>query len=90
MFADAYGLSGLKISGTWPGVGPFATLPTFDFNTGLRPLSTETLTAFPNFDSSTAVAIAGVTYYPQATASTWQAEWRYQCQPDDGSDRRLG
>ena len=57
VFADGYGLSGLKISGTWPGVGPFATLPTFDFNTGLRPLSTETLTAFPNFDSSTAVPL---------------------------------
>ena len=76
VFADGYGLSGLKISGTWPGIGPFATLPTFDFNTGLRPLSTETLTTFPFFDSSTAVSIAGVTYYPQATASTWQAEWR--------------
>ena len=24
---------------TWPEIGPFATLPTFDFNTGLRPLS---------------------------------------------------
>jgi len=81
VFADGYGLSGLKISGTWPGVGPFATLPTFDFNTGLRPLSTEKLTAFPNFDSSTAVAIAGVTYYPQATASTWQAEWRTNASP---------
>ena len=47
----------------------------------MRPLSTETLTAFPNFDSSTAVTIAGVTYYPQATASTWQAEWRTNASP---------
>jgi fibronectin type 3 domain-containing protein len=76
VFADSYGLTGLKISGTWPGVGPFATLPTFDYNTGLRPLSTQTLTAFPYWDTSTAVSIGGVTYYPQATASTWQAEWR--------------
>jgi fibronectin type 3 domain-containing protein len=76
VFADSYGLTGLKISGSWPGVGPFATLPAFDFNTGLRPLSTESLTAFPSFDASTAVAIAGITYYPQGTASTWQAEWR--------------
>jgi len=58
IFADSYGLTGLKISGTWPGVGPFTTLPTFDFNTGLRPLSTETLTAFPFFDSASAVSIA--------------------------------
>jgi len=46
VFADSYGIAGAKITGTWPGVGPFATLPTFDYNTGLRPLSTETLTAF--------------------------------------------
>jgi hypothetical protein len=42
----------------------------------LRPLSTETLTAFPYYDASTAVAISGVTYYPQGTASVWEAEWR--------------
>ena len=76
VFADGYGIAGAKISGTWPGIGPFATLPTFDYNTGLRPLSTEVLQAFPYYDAGTAVAISGVTYYPQATASTWQAEWR--------------
>jgi fibronectin type 3 domain-containing protein len=76
VFADSYGIAGAKITGTWPGVGPFATLPTFDYNTGLRPLSTETLTAFPYFDPSTQVSLAGVIYFPQATASTWQAEWR--------------
>jgi hypothetical protein len=76
VFADGYGVTGAKISGAWPGIGPFVTLPTFDFNTGLRPLSTEVLTAFPYYESATAVSLAGVTYYPQATASTWQAEWR--------------
>lgn len=76
VFADGYGLTGLKITGSWPGAGPFTTVPSFDYNTGARPLSTETLTAFPWLDSSTAVSIGGVTYYPQATASTWQAEWR--------------
>ena len=76
IYADGYGLTGAPITGTWPGIGPFATLPTFDFNTGLRPLSTEVLTAFPYYDTSTAVAISGVTYYPQGSASTWQAEWR--------------
>jgi fibronectin type 3 domain-containing protein len=76
VFADGYGLAGAKISGTWPGTGPFTELPTFDYNAGLRPLSTETLTEFPFFDVSTAVSLGGVTYYPQATASTWEAEWR--------------
>lgn len=76
VFADSYGLTGLKISGAWPGVGPFTTLPTFDFNTGLRPLSTEVLTEFPFFQASSSVSIGGVVYYPQKTASTWQAEWR--------------
>ena len=28
------------------------------------------------FSSSTQVSLGGVVYYPQATASTWQAEWR--------------
>ena len=76
VFADGYGITGLKLAGTWPGTGPFTTLPTFDFNTGLRPLSTETLTSFPLLSSATAVSLGGTTYYPQATASTWQAEWR--------------
>jgi fibronectin type 3 domain-containing protein len=76
IFADSYGLTGALISGSWPGIGPFATIPAFDFNTGLRPLSTEVLTAYPYYDTSTAVAISGVTYYPQGTASVWEAEWR--------------
>jgi len=82
VFADSYGLTGALITGSWPGIGPFATVPAFDFNTGLRPLSTETLTAFPYFDASTAVAISGVTYYPQGTASVWQAEWRNNASGD--------
>jgi fibronectin type 3 domain-containing protein len=76
VFADGYGITGLKLAGTWPGLGPFTTVPTFDYNTGLRPLSTETLSTFPLLSSDTAVSLGGVTYYPQATASTWQAEWR--------------
>ena len=90
VFADGYGLSGLKISGTWPGVGPFATLPTFDFNTGLRPLSTETLTAFPYFDSSTAVAIGGRHVLPAGDGEHVAGRVAQQRQPDDRSDRRLG
>lgn len=76
VFADDRGLTGAKLTGAWPGVGPFAALPDFDFNTGLRPLSAGTLTVFPIFDGGTAVSMGGVTYYPQATPSTWQAEWR--------------
>jgi hypothetical protein len=76
IYADGYGTTGLTISGTWPGVGPLTPAPAFDFNTGLRPLSTEVLATFPYFESSTAVSIGGVVYYPQKTASTWQAEWR--------------
>ena len=78
VFADGYGVAGAKITATstWPGVGPFATRPAFDFNTGLRPLTTETGTTFPVFSSGTQVSLGGVVYFPQATASTWQAEWR--------------
>ena len=91
IFADSYGLTGALITGTWPGIGPFTTVPVFDFNTGLRPLSTETLTAFPYFDTSTAVAISGVTYFPQGTASVWEAEWRNNASGRPArSDRRLG
>ena len=80
IYADGYGLTGVKVTGTWQGVGPFGTLPSFDFNTGLRPLSTEVLTAFPLFSSTTAVSIGGTVYYPQKTESTWQAEWRNNAQ----------
>lgn len=76
VFADGYGIAGAKITGTWAGVGPFTVVPTFDYNTGLRPLSTQTLSAFPFLSSTTAVSLGGVTYYPQATESSWQAEWR--------------
>lgn len=80
VFADAYGIAGARISGTWPGIGPFTPAPAFDFNTGLRPLSTEALTQFPYYQSSTAVSLGGVVYYPQGTASTWEAEWRSNAQ----------
>ena len=80
IYADGYGFTGVKITGTWPGVGPFSTPPAFDFNTLLRPLSTEVLTAFPLFSSTTAVSIGGIVYYPQKTESAWQAEWRNNAQ----------
>ena len=77
VFADNVGITGLRITGVWPGVvTPSTPVPAFDFNTGLRPLSTEVLPEFPYFEDNTSVLMGGVTYYPQATASTWQAEWR--------------
>jgi hypothetical protein len=76
VYADGYGITGAKITGAWPGIGPFTPPPAFDYNTGLRPLSTETIPTFPYFDNSTAVTINQVTYFPQATASTWQAQWQ--------------
>lgn len=47
----------------------------------MRPLSTESLTTFPFFDSTTQVSLGGVIYFPQGTASTWQAEWRANSSP---------
>lgn len=76
VLADGYGITGTKITGSWQGAGPFTTVPAFDFATGLRPTSTETLAAFPFLDLATSVTIGGVRYYPQAGTSTWQAEWR--------------
>ena len=76
LFADGYGITGTQITGSWQGIGPFTTIPAFDFASGLRPTSTETLTAFPFLDSATSVKVGGVTYFPQAGTSTWQAEWR--------------
>ena len=76
VFADGYSAGGLPISGSWPGVGLRTPPPPFDFNTGLRPLVTESLTTFPFFDLGTAVKMNGVTWYLQGTPATWQAEWR--------------
>jgi hypothetical protein len=76
VFADGYGLTGERITAAWPGTGPFPTVPVFDFATGLRPTSTEVLTAFPFLDPASSVRIGSVTYYPQAGPSAWQAEWR--------------
>lgn len=48
-----------------------------DFNTGLRPLSTEILpvVVLPYFDPASAFLLNNVTYYRQQTASTWQGQW---------------
>jgi hypothetical protein len=59
VFAEGHGITGL----------PVAT------DTGLRPRPTETNPTLPFFDSSTVVVKEGITYYPQQTASTWQAGW---------------
>ena len=68
VFADGYGLGGLAIDGT--------VSPWMDFNTGLRPTSTEVLPNFPYLAPSNAYVLNGVQYWEQKTESTWQAHWR--------------
>jgi len=75
IFADGYGISGLKLdeNKSWTNV-----VSDIDYNTGLRPLSTQVLPAatLPNLDPTTTYELDGVTYYKQQTASTWQGEWK--------------
>lgn len=74
IFADDIGIGGLQITGIWT-----TDVASIDYNTGLRPLSTEVLpltqTTLPYFDPDTAYLFASVTYYKQQTASTWQGPW---------------
>jgi len=72
VFADDIGIGGLPITGTWT-----TDLASIDYNTGLRPLSTEVLpvTTLPYLDPLTAILVGGVTYYKQQTDSTWQGQW---------------
>jgi len=67
IFADNIGISNLPVTGVW-------TLdPTLlDYNTGLRPLSTETVATLP---SLTVASHFDGTYYEQKSANTWQGEW---------------
>jgi len=74
VFADDIGIGGLAITGTWT-----YDLASVDFNTGLRPLSTQVfpagVTTLPYLDPTTTYSLGGVTYYKQQTASTWQGQW---------------
>lgn len=74
IFADGYGITGLllDVNKSWTE----NNLSAIDYNTGLRPFSTETLAAFPNFNEFTTFVLGGVTYYKQKTSSTWQGEWK--------------
>lgn len=74
IFADGYGITGLllDVNKAWTE----NNLSAIDYNTGLRPFSTETLAAFPNFNEFTTFVLGGVTYYKQKTSSTWQGEWK--------------
>jgi hypothetical protein len=71
IFADGFGLAGAQIVTGWTMTAPF------EYNTGLRPnLTTDpTVTVLPYLDPASTWLLNNVTYYPQATASTWQAEW---------------
>jgi len=81
IFADGYGITGLKLDSnkSWvkESVDPYNEI---DFNTGLRPAFEQSLTDFPYWNVSTTFVKDGVTYYKQQTASTWQGEWK------DGND----
>jgi hypothetical protein len=67
IFADDIGITNLPITGTW-------TLdPTLiDYNTGLRPLSTEAITVLPSLTVPTKI---DPLYYEQKSINTWQGEW---------------
>jgi hypothetical protein len=67
LFADGYGVLGEALAG--------AAQPWLEYATGLRPTSTEAVDPFPNFDLATSMVLNGVTYYPQKTVSSWQAQW---------------
>jgi hypothetical protein len=60
VFAEGIGVTGLVIGGV-------------PLNTGLRPTAEDNCPTPPCFDSSSAMVVNGVTYYPQQTASTWRA-----------------
>jgi len=71
IFADGIGIGGNAITGAWT-----TDLTAIDYNTGLRPLSTETaLSPLPYLDPRTTYLLNDVTFYKQQTASTWQGEW---------------
>lgn len=74
VFADDVGITGQPITGTWT-----SDVSAIDFNTGLRPLSTEAavlpVVVLPYFDPLSAFVLNNVTYYRQQTASTWQGQW---------------
>lgn len=74
IFADGVGITGLTLDTTKSWTSDIATL---DYNTGMRPLSTETLptVVLPYLDPASAFVLDGVNYYRQASASTWQGEW---------------
>jgi hypothetical protein len=76
VFADGFGVGGARITGAWVGPGPLMPPLALDFAAGLRPLSDESIPQLPYYDASTRVSLGGIGYFPQGTASTWQAEWR--------------
>jgi hypothetical protein len=73
VFANGYGMTGLKIDGT--------VAPELDHATGLRPTDADITRLaslgepFPYFDPTKTISIGGVEYFTQSTTSTWQADW---------------
>jgi len=69
IFADDIGITNLPI--TVPGVWTLDPLA-IDFNTGLRPLATETISLLPFL---TVPSKVDPLYFEQKTVNTWQGEW---------------
>lgn len=69
LFAEGIGLGGLPIEGSSPAW--------YDHGSGLRPteLETDASMYFPLWDEASAIVRGDLVYYPQKTASTWQADW---------------
>ncbi len=59
VFAESHGMTGLLLS----------------VDSGLRPRPEELVTTIPYFDPAHTYLLDGVVHYPQATPSTWQAEY---------------
>ena len=86
VFADDIGIGGLALdpAKAWTTDLAASAVPAIDYNTGLRPLATEVadlaalpvpVTTLPYLDPATDFLKNNVTYYKQATASTWQGQW---------------
>jgi len=74
IFADDIGIGGLALD---PAKSWTTDVASIDYNTGLRPLSTEVLPVMtlPYLDPTTIYTLNGISYYKQQTASTWQGQW---------------
>jgi hypothetical protein len=78
IFADDIGISNLTLGSTSTWAAGIADVTAIDYNTGLRPLSTE-VAAFPVAQTTlpylTVTSKIDPSYYEQKSINTWQGEW---------------